>query len=203
MVEGREAGMEKLTTKKMTKQTTELAGWRAGWLANPVVVTDKLRHRAWKDEKSRSCIGDEFLGCKSGVQKAGNSQKGMAYSIQRNPPPKKSPKHRTNNNSNKSNEVLLIARRLQQHTRRYSRPKILLHALHSQNGFSSWVVVDLAGTQSRPGFHGLRSYVLVPISWKNLAAAAAAATTTTTKTAREEWFVVGLVIRPRFSSQPH
>jgi hypothetical protein len=36
-----------------------------------------------------------------------------------------------------------------------------------------------------------------------LAAAAAAATTTTTKTAREEWFVVGLVIRPRFSSQPH
>jgi hypothetical protein len=27
MVEGREAGMEKLTTK----QTTELAGWMAGW----------------------------------------------------------------------------------------------------------------------------------------------------------------------------
>ncbi len=142
--------MEKLTTKqttkKMTKQTTELAGWRAGWLANPVVVTDKLRHRAWKDEKSRSCIGDEFLGCKSGVQKAGNSQKGMAYSIQRNPPPKKSPKHRTNNNSNKSNEVLLIARRLQQHTRRYSRPKILLHALHSQK----WVLIL---GRSRSGRH--------------------------------------------------
>ncbi len=112
---------------------------------------------------------------------------------------KKSPKHRTNNNSN---EVLLIARCLQQHTRRNSRPKILLHAIHSQNGFSSWVVVDLAGTQSRPGFHGLRSYVLVPISWKNSAAAEAAASTTTT-TAREERFVVGLVIRPGFSSQPH
>jgi hypothetical protein len=48
--------MEKLTTKQTTKQTTELAGW----VANPVVVTDKLRHRTWKDEKSRSSIGDEF-----------------------------------------------------------------------------------------------------------------------------------------------
>jgi hypothetical protein len=61
MVEGREAGMEKLTTKQTTKQTTELASWLAGWRANPVVVTDKLRHRTWKDEKSRSSIGDEFV----------------------------------------------------------------------------------------------------------------------------------------------
>jgi hypothetical protein len=116
--------------------------------------------------------------------------------------PQKKSKTQDQQQQQQSNELLLIARRLQQHTRRNSRPKILLHALDSQNGFSSWVVVDLAGTQSRPGFHGLRSYILVPISWKNSAAAAAAAATTTT-TAREERFVVGLVIRPGFSSQPH
>jgi hypothetical protein len=115
-------------------------------------------------------------------------------------PPKKKSKTHDQQQQQQSDEVLLIARCLQQHTRRNSRPKILLHALHSQNGFSSWVVVDLAGTQSRPGFHGLRSYVLVTISWKNSAAAAAAAAATT---AREERFVVGLVIRPGFSSQPH
>jgi hypothetical protein len=61
MVEGRGARMEKLTTKQTTKQTTELAGWLASWLANPVVVTDKLRHGTWKDEESRSSIGDEFV----------------------------------------------------------------------------------------------------------------------------------------------
>ncbi len=81
--------MEKLTTKQTTKQTTELAGWRAGWVANPVVVTDKLRHRTWKDEKSRSCIGDEFLGCKSGVQKQAIVRKAWPKAFKEIPHPKK------------------------------------------------------------------------------------------------------------------